>query len=214
MNSNRDSNPPQGGCQGPVRYPAIQDRRGLLHPEPPQSDPRIILEPARKIRPKRGSASGYLPFLHMRRQVWFESTLELDLLQILKKCGPYIGVLEQPAKLDRKVLGFGKGPYTPDYLVWLIGPDGLPRDPVLVEVKYEDDLRKDWRIIHPKVLAGIRFAKRQGWRFALVTERHLREAMPLIPHRRWEPQPSFRLRNPIHVLTHLFPHSGFSNGVV
>ena len=49
-----------------------------------------------------------------------------------------------------------------------------PNPPLLCEVKYRDDLRQHWTDYRPKFRAAQRHARQQGWRFRLVTERHIR----------------------------------------
>lgn len=41
-------------------------------------------------------------------------------------------------------------------------------------MKYRDDLRQHWTEYRPKFRAAQRYAYQQGWRFRLVTERHVR----------------------------------------
>jgi hypothetical protein len=124
--------------------------------------------PSRRIPPKRGSFSGYVPFQELGRVVWYESLLEQRLLLAIKHVFPVPGVLEQPLTLNLKALGFKGTRYTPDYLLW-----SDSSTPTLVEVKYEADLKKDWGKIRPKLLAGLRYARWRGWHFRLVTDRHL-----------------------------------------
>ncbi len=45
---------------------------------------------------------------------------------------------------------------------------------LLCEVKYRDDLRQHWTDYRPKFRAAQRYARQQGWRFRVVTERHVR----------------------------------------
>lgn len=205
MDSQINGNPPRKGGLGPVETPSILDTRGLVHPEDYSIRPDGSWRPAREGLRKRASVSGYVPFPHLKRSVWFESGLELDCLKALKTFGDQVGVLGQPVKLNTKQLGFGRWRYTPDFLVWLIGPRGQYIDPVLVEVKYEQDLTRNWEEIHTRVLAGLRFARRQGWRFAFITDRHLREAPPQRIAWTSEATPGHLRRDPRVVFTHLFP---------
>jgi hypothetical protein len=141
--------------------------------------------------------------------VGYESLLESDSLDILRGLEPHVGVVEQPCQLDLRALGFGKGGYTPDQLIWIRRDPDPPQEVVLVEIKPEAVLREDWDLIYPKVMAGRRFACLQGWRFVILTERRLRlppvqpSSWPQIheePYRLVHPQVLWgRLFRPMHV---------------
>lgn len=171
--------PPEGG-QGSICFPVIVDSRGLESRPQLIRGQTVIALPARRIPPKRRSVAGAVPFQSLGRMVRFESSLEGELLDLLAPFQPHLGVVEQPVRLSRKKLGIGRGPYTPDFLVWIRSEPTAPWQVVLVEVKFEEELKKDWKTIRPKLMAGRRFARRQGWRFLLVTERHLRRPPELI----------------------------------
>ncbi len=204
MNSNPHNTPPFGGRQGLPNPPRIHDPEGLASfwfgGAGPSGQPR----PSRPIPPKRGSLAGYIPFPSLNRNVWFESSLERDLLLALHPFDGLIGVVEQPLKLHCPDLGFGKGPYSPDFLVWVQLRTSRDLRPVLIEVKYEEDLKAGWAKIRPKLLAARRFARRQGWRFLLITPRHLRVPRPLPPLLSGERARPYDLREPIAVLARLF----------
>ena len=180
MSAKKKNSPLGGGRQGPICWPVVIDPRGLLIPSPTQDGPISIDRPARKIPPKRRSIAGSVPFQSMGRMVRFESTLESNVLDILATCQPRFGVVEQPVKLSTKALGYGQWTYVPDFLVWVRRGPLSPWEVVLLEVKMEGQLRKDWEFIRPKLMAARRFARRQGWRFLLITERHLRRPAPVI----------------------------------
>lgn len=174
MNSHRRIvHPPEGG-QGSISFPVVIDPRGLESTPQTNRGQMVIALPARRIPSKRRSVAGAVPFQTMGRMVRFESSLEGELLDLLALFQPHVGVVEQPVRLSRKKLGFGRGPYTPDFLIWIRSEPLAPWQIVLVEVKPEDVLLKDWKKIRPKLMAARRFARRQGWRFILITERHLR----------------------------------------
>lgn len=169
LNSRDEITSYRGSRQGPALH---------LDP-PPHADPYAhwevqfddetgILLPFRKIPPKRKSLSGYVPFQSMERVIWHESWLEQQLLLGFKHLEKIPEILEQPMSLNMKALGFRGVRYHPDFLVW--GP-GIR--PTLIEVKYECDLRKNWKKLKPKLQAGRRYAEWRGWNFRLVTDRHL-----------------------------------------
>lgn len=98
----------------------------------------------------------------------------------------------------------------PDWIIWPDGTDELRhytpdvfveyrRDIVpalhlkhmLCEVKYREELRLDWGKIRPKIKAGIKYARKMGWRFKIITEVEIRtpyldNARFLLPYMRQE----------------------------
>lgn len=204
MNSNPQNTPPLGDRQGPPRYPVILQPEGLVKAWMEAHQAGGFLGPTRKIPPKRGSLAGYVPFPGLLRNVWHESGLERDLLLILRLFDGLIGVLEQPIRLDCPTLGYGRGAYSPDFLVWVRIKTAPVVRPVLVEVKYEEELREKWTIIRPKVMAARRFAARQGWRFLIITPRHLRVPLPLPPVLSGKTHRPYELADPTKVLARLF----------
>lgn len=204
MNSRPQDNPPPGDRQGPPQYPIILNPDGLVKAWMEAHQAGGFLGPTRKIPPKHGSLAGYIPFPGLRRNVWHESSLERDLLLVLKPFDGLIGVLEQPVKLHCATLGYGKGPYSPDYLIWVRLKTAPPMKPVLVEVKFEEDLQKNWATIRPKLLAARRFAARQGWRFLIITPRHLRVPQPLPPLLSGQAHRPYDLVDPLKVVNRLF----------
>lgn len=183
MNSNNKATPPRGGGQGFLFLPSIIDPRGLLRPEAPEAGSFHLTMPVRRIPPKRHSVAGAVPFPTLGRNVGFESTLERDFLLILRQGIRNMAVIEQPVRLQLKNLGLGSGIFTPDFLIWTWDLEGVDKV-TLVEVKPEEVLQRDFQKLKRKLIGGIRFAKRQGWDFRLITERHLRipkTAEPLWP---------------------------------
>lgn len=204
MNSNNNSKPFWEGGQGSTCFPDLKDFRGLLPKK--SKDPELpnLLDPVRRIPVKRGSLAGHIPFPALNRSIWFESSLERDLLLSLKAFDGLIGVLEQPVRLCCSELGFAGGIYTPDFLVWPRIPTSPLIRPALIEVKFEDDLKKDWLRLKPKLLAGRRFAKHQEWRFLLMTVRHLRVPRPLPPLLSRDRIRRYDLRAPLSVISRIF----------
>ncbi len=106
----------------------------------------------------------------------FESTLERDFLLLLDFDPDVACYEEQPVKITYHDDTGRRRTYTPDILV-RYGTEcrevGRSK-PHLCEVKYRDDLRQHWTAYRPKFRAAQRYARQQGWRFRLVTERHVR----------------------------------------
>lgn len=204
MNSHTKDTPLFGGGQGPIKFPKVLDPRGLLIPISLDREGRLGPVQARKIHPKAFSLSGYITFQNLRMVAEFESGLERDSLLLVKNAGPHVGLLPQPITLDRSVLGFGKGEYTPDLLVWTVDSTGEPVNVTLVEVKPDSHLMKHWPKLKSKLQAARRFARRQGWRFVVVTERHLREPLPIQATWSRRPSPKYQLTPSDKYMVRLF----------
>ncbi|MDE2104037.1 MAG: Tn7 transposase TnsA N-terminal domain-containing protein [Patescibacteria group bacterium] len=169
MNSREKIIPLAGGGQGFIRFSElILDRDPFAIWNIEVNAGGMALLPTRKIPPKRKSFSGYVPFPEFRNVVWYESLLEQAFLLGLRHLVPIPMVLEQPMGLRPHKLGYKSGKYTPDFLTFASGVR-----PTLLEVKYEEDLWKNWASMKPKLLAARRYARWRGWGFRLVTDRHL-----------------------------------------
>lgn len=106
----------------------------------------------------------------------FESSLERDLLLLVHWDEDVDTYQTQPLKipyLDKKNKECN---YTPDILIKYHNQskDDNYRKPKLCEVKYRDDLFKDWPILKPKFKAGRRYAKEYDWEFKIYTENEIR----------------------------------------
>ncbi|HUH60104.1 MAG TPA: TnsA endonuclease N-terminal domain-containing protein, partial [Candidimonas sp.] len=58
--------------------------------------------------------------------------------------------LPQPLTLEYLAAGGNKRRYTPDGLIRFKATTGISPPPILFEVKYRADFRKDWKILLPK----------------------------------------------------------------
>lgn len=107
---------------------------------------------------------------------FFESTLERDLLTLFEFDKNVISFDVQPVSIQWIDSERKHRTYIPDVLVQY--RSGFcpfsPRDTILCEVKYRDDIRKNWEVLKPKFRAAIRYANKMGWRFKLMTEREIR----------------------------------------
>jgi len=102
----------------------------------------------------------------------FESTLERDYLCLLE-FSPEVTTFEvQPVRIQWTDNEGKARSYTPDVLVHF--QPVLGRKPLLVEVKYRDDVGKSWSVLKPKLKQGVRFARAHGYRFSLVSEIEIR----------------------------------------
>ncbi len=122
--------------------------------------------PVRRIRPNSRSTTGKYPIC--RRLVAYESQLERDFLVLLSAEVDVAMVEEQPVRIPYALAGGRASHYTPDFLVTY-----SDRQPELVEIKYQADVLESWPELRLKCRAAARWAKDQGYRFHLVTERHV-----------------------------------------
>lgn len=127
-----------------------------------------IDKPARTIGTNRRSLTGQVA-LRNSTSAQFESSLERDFLTILDFDPTVQRLLPQPVTIEYSDASGRARSYTPDVLVEY---DGHPN--VLFEVKYREDLRKDWIKLRPKFKAAIRFCREHRWQFRIVTDREIR----------------------------------------
>jgi hypothetical protein len=102
----------------------------------------------------------------------FESTLERDFLSLLEFSPEVKSFDPQPVKIEWIAANGYRRSYTPDVFVEFIESTG--KQPWLCEVKYRSELQEKWAEFRPKFKAAFHFAKEQGWRFKIVTEREIR----------------------------------------
>lgn len=102
----------------------------------------------------------------------FESTLERDFLSLLEFSPEVKNIDPQPVKIEWVDANGCRRSYTPDVFVEFLESAG--KRPWLCEVKYRSELLEKWAEFRPKFKAAFCFAKEQGWRFKIVTEREIR----------------------------------------
>lgn len=151
---------------------------GLKLPVNDSDSKTVLYKPVRIVRKKYASYVGTVPIPSMGRGVWFESTWERAFLEIIRKAGPSILVLEQPLTIATAAFGGKDAAYTPDFLVWINLPDIGILAATMVEVKPEAVLAKKDPELALKLKAGEKFAAAQGWRFRLVTDANLWPSWP------------------------------------
>ncbi|WP_216891721.1 TnsA endonuclease N-terminal domain-containing protein [Pseudomonas putida] len=147
--------------------------------------------PVRRIGISGRSVTGVVPLMGR-----FESTLERDLMEIIRFDLRVNSFLPQPVKIEYKG-GAGEGrSYTPDGLITFHEAHPSPQ-PILYEVKYRANFREQWRILLPKFRAAKSFCDERGWRFEVFTEREIRtpyldNVKFLWPFRNRQPSPLLR----------------------
>jgi hypothetical protein len=107
----------------------------------------------------------------------FESTLERDLMYLLKFDLEVDRFVAQPVKIEYQDKEGNRHTYTPDLIVYYrndIIKTIRENKTMLCEVKYKDDLCQNFREYHPKFRAAMQYAKKRGWVFRVFTETHIR----------------------------------------
>lgn len=142
--------------------------------------------PARKIPIGTRSVTGTMP-----NGEKFESTLERDLMYLLRFDPNVEHFAAQPVKIQFQDESGRNRSYTPDILIHY--RSGIT--PVLGEVKYREDLHKNIEELRPKIKAASQYAKAQGWRFKIFTDRDIRtpyliNAKFLLPYLNATPEPA------------------------
>lgn len=131
---------------------------------------KLVSGPVRRIGVQSRSVTGTMPNGNR-----YESTLERDFM-LLMQFDPAVDVYT-PQPLTLSYYGEDDQPhrYTPDGLIeWRA--DILVHDPrpVLVEIKYREDVIGKWREWRAKAKAAKAYAAQKGWLFKIYTEREIR----------------------------------------
>jgi hypothetical protein len=107
----------------------------------------------------------------------FESSLERDLFIILDFDRSVASFEEQPLRIPFTDKQGGRHTYVLDVLIHyhLNAVTGHQMEPLLAEVKYRQDLFRNWNDLKPKFKAARAFSRDQGWqRFRIFTENEIR----------------------------------------
>lgn len=119
------------------------------------------------------NVTGIIAYRKASDKAMFESTLERDCITLLEFDPEVESYDVQPLTIEWVDATGKPRNYTPDLLVKFRGHN----TPLLCEVKYRSDLKKDWNLLKPKFKASIKFAKHQGWRFKLLSEIEIRTTL-------------------------------------
>lgn len=105
----------------------------------------------------------------------FESSLERDLIMLMAWDANIDWFQVQPVRIRYTING-NRRSYTPDLLVHFLQNCGsnVDRKPILCEVKYREELARNWKELKPKFKAASAYAKVQGWSFRIYTEDRIR----------------------------------------
>ncbi|QBN85509.1 heteromeric transposase endonuclease subunit TnsA [Xanthomonas oryzae pv. oryzae] len=104
----------------------------------------------------------------------FESSLERDWLLALDFDPRVQAIQVQPFSLHYQHEGVTRR-YTPDVRADYRLESGMAT--VVYEVKPSEELRLNWSTYRPRFKAAVRHCRDHGWRFKIVTERHIRTAL-------------------------------------
>lgn len=123
-------------------------------------------KPARKIGISTRSYTGRVS--SRGTSTAFESSLERDFLVLLDFDRDVENVCEQPVTINYTHQGRHRV-YTPDFLVtYRYGGT------VLYEIKFREDLKKNWTDLRPRFRAAIAYCRKRGWHFMIMTEVEIR----------------------------------------
>lgn len=128
--------------------------------------------PVRKIPKNYRNVTGVAAQTKAIGEAQFESPLERDFIALLE-FSPEVARYEvQPVKIEWTDAQGKPRYYRPDVRVEFC--DELKRPPWLYEVKCREDLHTHWDELRPKFRQGIRYARKQGWVFHLVSDAEIR----------------------------------------
>lgn len=132
----------------------------------------VSVRTARKIKPNRRSITGWAKGRD-GNLIPFESALERDWIISLDFVPSIQSVHSQPFTIEYYSIDGYRRHYTPDFLATFSELDGAFRQ-IVYEVKYRDDLRENWAKYKTKFREAVRYCRREGLKFRIVTEREIR----------------------------------------
>jgi hypothetical protein len=121
--------------------------------------------PVREIGVSTRGVTGNVPSLGK-----YESSLERDFMEILRFDLNIERFIPQPLVIEYLDQGGKLRSYTPDGLIYFKST----ATPVLFEVKYRADFRRDWKMLMPKFRAAKAYCLNRAWRFEVFTEKEIR----------------------------------------
>jgi len=133
--------------------------------------------PARRIKSTRRSVSGRVMF-NGEKAIPYESSLERDFIIRHSFSPKVLDIHSQPLQIKYTGLNGRSYTYTPDYLVLFKDTYELFDDyqkPLLVEVKYREELLRNWSKLKPKFKAARQHAHELGAEFRIYDEYRIRD---------------------------------------
>lgn len=128
--------------------------------------------PVRKIPIGNRAVTG----LHARSGARYESSLERDFFEMMMAHPAVAKIEEQPVQITYIAADGKPHRYTPDALV-TFHPSvttGSTVAPLLCEIKYRDEYKEKFYELRERFQVARRYAREQGWRFRVVTDREIR----------------------------------------
>ncbi|MFP5263385.1 MAG: TnsA endonuclease N-terminal domain-containing protein [Blastocatellia bacterium] len=132
--------------------------------------------PVRKIPKSYCSVTGLVAGVDSNQMTAYESSLERDCIKHLIFNRNVAVHEEQPVTICFTDKDSKLREYTPDLLATYSKDLNLTKDwkPLLIEVKYREDLFKKWSELKPKFRAARHYAEEKGWDFTIITEKEIR----------------------------------------
>lgn len=134
--------------------------------------------PVRKINSNYFSLTGKFSSCRLDTTIDFESNLEQDFLYHLELDKLVSQIEEQPIKIKYKSKSGRMTNYVPDFkVVFDEKSSSTPKSHkgiVLYEVKYRQDLEKNWAKLKEKFKAAIHYCSQRGWKFRIITDEELK----------------------------------------
>lgn len=135
----------------------------------------IIQNKVRKIGLKHSSLSGSFFSAKTNKEVQFESSLERDFIFLLEMDWIIESYHEQPVTIYYSDSEGKQRSYTPDFLFyWHYRFASKGAKPLLVEIKYKEDIEKNSATYQPKFKAAEEFCEKNGYEFKVLTEYDIR----------------------------------------
>lgn len=132
---------------------------------------------SRKIGYTYGSVSGVYSF-RKEKTIRYESLLEKDFIHLMNFNDRVLDIVEQPFTIEYIAKNGRVHTYTPDFLVDFKQPTYLNSrqliKPLLVEVKPNKKILKNWKTLKPKFKQAIKFCKEKEYRFMIFNEKRIR----------------------------------------
>lgn len=131
----------------------------------------------RKIGYTYGSVSGVYSF-RKEKTIQYESLLEKDFIHLMNFNDRVLDITEQPFTITYKNKDGNTNTYTPDFLVEFKQPTYLnikkAVKPLLVEVKPNERILRDWAKLKPKFKQAIKLCKKHDYQFKIFNEKRIR----------------------------------------
>ncbi len=134
----------------------------------------IILRPVRKV-PRTFSSLRVKSTEPSGNSIHFESKIEYDVFLNLKFDNEIDYIVEQPVRIEFEDELGNTFSYTPDLLVHFSANEGPIKKPCLIEIKYQEEVKKDSKRIQVECEIAKQLCSEKGWQFKLILDTDLNE---------------------------------------